>query len=165
MKIIREIVILVLCLAILPVVVLILVYLRGSWNSGVAFFTRELFSGGRGPGGTSLILWAELLTPYLAVQCLRAYLWSRQSLTGRKWANLYFSLLLLLLGAWSLWKCWDLFYFMYVLEDLPAELPQFFQVEGVNLLIGAVLVFLAIQRFRTFLDPARPHVHRQSPAP
>jgi hypothetical protein len=165
LKVIREIVIFALCLAIFPVVVLLLVYFSGSWNMGVAFFTRELFSGGRGPGGTSLMLWAKLLTPYLAVQGVRAYVWSGRSLVGRKWANLYFAGLLSLLGAWSLWQCWDLFYFMYALDDIPAELLQFFQLEGVNLVIGAASVFLAIQRFRTFLDPTRPPVHQQRTTP
>jgi hypothetical protein len=159
LKVIREIVILALCLAIFPGLVLALVYFRGSWNVGVAFLTREVFSGGQGPGGTSLILWAKLFVPYLAVQCVRAYAWSRRSLTGRKWGNLYFSFLLALLAAWSVWKCWDLFYFMYALDDIPGELMQFFRLEGTNLGIGAASLILAIQRFSVFLDPTKPSVH------
>ena len=162
LKVIGEIVIFVLCLAIFPVFVLALVYFSGSWNMGVAFFSRELFSGGRGPGGTSLMLWGKLLAPYLAVQGVRAYAWSLRSITGRKWANLYFSAILSLFGTWSLWKCWDLFYFMYALDDIQGELMQFFRLEGANLLIGLACVILAIQRFRIFLDPERSRTDSQN---
>jgi hypothetical protein len=54
-----------------------------------------------------------------------------------------------------LWRAWDLFYFMYALGDMPAELIQFFQLEGTDLLIAAGCSFLGAYCFSIFLDPRR----------
>jgi len=151
-KIFREILILAGCLALFPAAGVALLYWGGSLSAGVTFLAREAFAGGLGPGGLPWTLWAKFVSPYLIVQAIRAYYWSQRSLIGRKWANLYFSALLISLAAWSLWKSWDLLEFMYAMGDIPAELLQFVQLEAEDLLVGTVAMVLAARCFLTFLD-------------
>lgn len=151
--IIREIIVFTCCLLILPLVLIILV-LQGD-SSGVSqfFLSREMLAGGCGPGGTSLILWMKLVLPYLGVQAVRGYLWAKRSSIGRKWVNLYFTFLLASIGGWSFLQAWDLFYFMYALDDIPAEIPQFFELEGHNVIIAVASFVSAAYCFRIFVDP------------
>jgi hypothetical protein len=44
---------------------------------------------------------------------------------------------------------------MYALGDLPEELTQFFQLEGMSLLGFAMALLAALYCFRIFLDPRR----------
>jgi hypothetical protein len=151
----RELLIFVGALSIFPVVVVFVLFYSDSWTLGRAFLSRELLSGGIGPGGTTVTLWLRLVSPYLVIQSIRAYLWSQRSLKGKKWGNLYFALLMTGLGGWSLSQAWDLWYFMYALGDMPAELVQFVQLEASNLILGSGSLVLAVYCFRIFLDPTR----------
>jgi hypothetical protein len=153
--IVREILILLLSLAVFPAAVILLLAYNDSLNLGPAFFAHEMFVGGMGPGGTSLTLWVKLFSPYMVLQAIRGFLWSQRSLVGRRWANLYFSVLAASWAGSSLWRAWDLFYFMYALGDMPAELIQFFRLETTNLLISAGCGFLAVYCFSIFLDPRK----------
>jgi hypothetical protein len=153
--ILREIVILVLSLAVFPTTVILLLVYNDSLNLGPAYFAQELLAGGMGAAGTSITLWAKFFSPYLVLQAIRGFLWSQRSLAGRRWANLYYALLAATWAAVSLWRVWDLFYFMYALGDMPAELIQFFQLEGTDLLIAVGCGILAVYCFTIFLDPRR----------
>jgi hypothetical protein len=151
----REILILVLSLAVFPAAVVLLLAYNGFLNVGLTFLAHEMLLGGAGSGGTSISLWLKLLSPYLVVQVIRGFLWSQRSIAGRKWANLYFSVLATSASAWLAWEVWDLFYFMYALGDMPAELTQFFRLEAYNLLTLLCCLFLAVYCFAVFLDPRR----------
>jgi len=151
----REALILLGCLTIFPAVVILVLIHSGSLSTGMTYFAREIFAGDAGPGGISLSLWFKFLSPYLVVQSLRAYWWAQGSLTGRRWANLFFFLLLSIIGGWSFLQALDLFYFMYALGDMPAELIQFLELEASNLMIALGSLFLAIHCFRVFLNPQR----------
>ena len=153
--ILREIPVLVLSLAVFPTTVMLLLAYNDSLNVGLAFFQHEMIAGGIGPGGTSLTLWVKLFSPYLVLQAIRGFLWSQRSLVGRRWANLYFSVLAASWAGRSLWGAWDLFYFMYALGDMPAELIQFFRLEATDLLIFVACTLVAIYCFGIFLDPKR----------
>jgi hypothetical protein len=157
--ILREILILALSLAVFPVaVVILLLAYKDPLGMGSAFLAHEMIAGGIGPGGTSLTLWVKLFSPYMALQAIRGFLWSQRSLVGRRWANLYFSVLAASWAGRSLWEAWDLFYFMYALGDMPAELIQFFRLEATGLLTFVACALIAIYCFSIFLDPKRkPH--------
>lgn len=151
----REALILLGCLTIFPAIVVLVLIHSGSLNTGMTYFAREMFSGDTGPGGISLSLWFKFLSPYLVIQSLRAYWWAQGSLTGRRWANLFFFILLSIIGGWSFVQALDLLYFMYALGDIPAELFQFLNLESSNLIIALGSLFLAVHCFRVFLNPRR----------
>lgn len=152
---VRELLILIVSIGALPLIAVIYLIQNDSMNFELVFFIRQLLSGGGDIMGSSINLWFKVIAPYLIVQSIRALLWSKKSLTGTKWANLYFALLLTGLGGWSLKQAWDLFYLMYILGDVPGELMQFFKLEGHHLFIFLIAVFLGIHCFRTFLNPKR----------
>lgn len=149
--IVKEILILVGGLSIFPLVILVMLFYSDSWSLERAFLSRELMSGGSGPGGTSLTLWIRLITPYVVIQSVRMYLWAHRSLQGRKWGNLYFGAVTAAIGIWSFAQAWDLFYFMYALGDIPAELVQFAELEANNLLVGIGSFVIAGYCFYIFL--------------
>lgn len=153
--ILREIIILILSLAVLPVVVILYLVHTNSLNFGLVLLSREMISGGSGPLGGSLSLWARFLSPYLFVQTVRAFFWARRSEKGTRWANLYFALLLSCAAGWSFCEAWDLLYMMYALGDFPGELGQFLELEVNNLIIFVGAIFLAIRCIRTALNPKR----------
>jgi hypothetical protein len=151
----REIVVLILSLAVFPAIVLVLLSYSDSVETGMALLSRKLFSGGIGPWGTSLELWFRLITPYGIVQSIRAFRWSQRNEVGRRWANLYFSLVLGLLGTHAAWPPAELFSLMYAMGDVPAELVQLVEIEGINLLIALFSFSLALYCFTVFLNPER----------
>jgi hypothetical protein len=151
----REILILVVSLAVFPAAVILLLAYKDPLGMGSAFLAHEMIAGGIGPGGTSLTLWVKLFSPYLVLQAIRGFLWSQRSLVGRRWANLYFSILAAFWAGRSLWGAWDLFYFMYALGDIPAELIQFFRLEATDLLTFVACALIAIYCFGIFFDPKR----------
>jgi hypothetical protein len=154
--IVREILILIGCLTLFPAAVILLLVQTNSLEAALNFLGRGLFLGqALSPQGTLLLMWLKLISPYLIVQAIRAYLWGQRSMKGRRWANLYFVILLTAAGVWSLWKAWDLFYFMYALGDMPAELGQFIELEGTNLFIFLVCSILAVHCFSIFLRSER----------
>ena len=150
----RELAILIVSVGAPTAAILYLIH-ADSWNVGIQFLARQMLPGGGEISGSAITFWFKLFSPYLILQSIRALLWSKRSLTGARWANLYFALLLTGLGAWSLRQAWDLFSLMYILGDVPGELMQFFKLEGHHLLIFAGSVFLGIHCFRTFLNPKR----------
>ncbi len=152
---VRELLILIVSVGTLPLAAIVYLIQTDSMNFEMMFLSRYLLSGGGDVLGSSITFWFKVISPYLIVQTIRALLWSKKSLTGRRWANLYFALLLIGLGGWSLKQAWDLFFLMYILGDVPGELMQFFELEGYHLLIFLVTVFLGIHCFRVFLDPKR----------
>ena len=160
----REMVVLVISLATFPVLAVVLLLYTGSLES-----FGSLFSGGgidmrtMGPGGIPLALWARLLAPYIIVQAVRALRWSQRSNTGRRWANLYFSAVLTILGVWSSLQAWDLLYFMYAMGDMPHEFAQFLKLEASNLVVAAVSFALGAYCFCVFLDPGRRRANREAP--
>ena len=153
--VVRELIVLIVAVGALPAIVVLYLIHTDSWSWGILFLTRQMLPGGGEIVGSTITLWFKLFSPYLILQSIRALLWSKRSLTGAKWANLYFALLLTGLGGWSLLQAWDLFFLMYVLGDVPGQLMQFFELEGHHLAIFLVAVFLAIHCFRTFLNPKR----------
>ncbi len=151
----RELLILIVSVGTLPLIAIIYLIQTDSMNFELLFLIRQLLSGGSDIIGSPITFWFKVISPYLIVQSIRALLWSKKSLTGTKWANLYFALLLTGLGGWSLKQAWDLFFLMYILGDVPGELMQFFELEGHHLVIFLVAIFLGIHCFRTFLNPKR----------
>jgi ABC-type Fe3+-siderophore transport system permease subunit len=104
---------------------------------------------------TDPVVWVKVLSPYLVIQVLRAYRWSQRSVTGRRWANVYFVVLLTGLAARSLWSMWDLFSFMYAMGDIPGELGQFFSLERGSILIVVACSAIAAHCLRIVLRPKR----------
>lgn len=94
------------------------------------------------------VLWLKVLAPYLIIQVIRAYRWSQRSIRGRRWANIYFFALLTGLACWTIWRTWDMFFFMYSLGGIPAELGQFLSLEGFNILLFVASSLLAIHCLR-----------------
>jgi hypothetical protein len=148
----RETIVLCVSLALFPTAVILLLIHNDALSSGLMFLRRQLLSGGT-LSGSALELWIKIISPYLVIQAIRGFMWSHRSIVGRKWANLYFSALLAATSAWFLWHSWDLFYFMYALGDIPAELKQFVQLERDNLLGGLLAMGLSIYCFTVFLNP------------
>ena len=154
--ILREVVIFIGCLLLVPVALLILLALVDSPEAAQRFVNRVIFSVEVvGVAGTFLVLGIKLIAPYLIVQAIRGYLWSQKSRTGRKWANLYFSVLLAAVAVWAFWNAWDLFYFMTAMGDMPEELGQFVELSGMDVLVFAFCSFLSVHCFRVFLKPDR----------
>jgi len=151
----REVLVLGLCLALFPLAIIVFLVHGDSASAGVAAVLRGVFSRAWSAGSPSLGLAFQFIAPYLLVQCVRGVLWAQRSLTGRRWAHLYFAVLLTAAAVWSFSEAWDLFYFMYALGDMPGELIQFFELQGRNVLIVGGSVVLGIHSFRIFLDPTR----------
>ncbi|MBI5251182.1 MAG: hypothetical protein HY912_16965 [Desulfomonile tiedjei] len=160
----RECIVLCISLALFPAAVILLLLHNDALSTGLAFLRRLLFAGGS-LSETALDLWVKVISPYLVIQAIRAFIWSQKSIVGRKWANLYFAALLAAISAWFFSKAWDLLYFMYALGDIPDELKQFFQLEGDNILAGALSLALSIYCFSTFLNPRRGAKKKFDPEP
>lgn len=152
-RVVREIVILVACLALVPLAIVLLLIYTDSLQLRTAYASWEVLSGGVVAGGSALTLWLALLTPYLVVQAVRSFLWTQRSITGRKWGNLYFSFLSAAVAAWSFLEAWEFFSFMYRLGGIPGELMQFVELESHNILIFVICVFISLHCFIIFLNP------------
>lgn len=150
----RESIILCVSLALFPAAVILLLLHNDALGSGVAFLRRQMFSGGTFSENV-LDLWLKMISPYLLIQAIRGFIWSQKSIIGRKWANLLFAVVLAAISAWFFGKSWDLFYFMYVLGDIPAELNQFFRLERDNLVGGVLALALSVYCFVVFVNPYR----------
>jgi hypothetical protein len=152
--VIRELIIIVLSLSLFPVAVLLVLLHGEAVDTGLVFVFRYILSGG-GPMGSIWGMLFKVISPYIAVQAIRAFLWSQRSVEGRKWAYLYFCGLLVLLSGWFFYQAWDLFYFMYALGDIPGELEQFVQLEGENVVGSVLSAALSIYCFMVFRNPTR----------
>jgi len=156
--ILREIFIFAGSLFIFPAAVVLLMVQSESLDVALRVLSRGLFLGELvGLTRSIFAVGVKLVTPYIVIQAVRAHLWSRRSLSGRRWANIYFFALLTGIGVWSLWNAADLFYFMYALGDMPAELAEFVRIEGVDLLVSLASFLLAVRCFKIFLNP-RPRI-------
>lgn len=118
------------------------------------FDLRPLIAGELLAGGIHSI-WLFLLFPYIIIQAIRAFLWSEQSLTGRKWASLYFFVVLTGLASWGFLRAWDQFYFMWVLGDIPGQLMQFFELQYDSVFVFVFCALLAVRCARVVLDPEK----------
>jgi len=147
----REIIVLAVSLAVFPAVAAVLLYCTSSLGAGLAVFSHRLDLGTSGPGGIPLELWIRLVAPYVIVQAIRGYRWAQRSEIGRRLANLYYFVILTLLGARSLFEAWDLFYFMYAMGDMPAEIAQFVELDAVNLAIVLISFSLGFYCLHVFV--------------
>jgi hypothetical protein len=146
--IIREIVIFLISLTIFPLLILaLLAYKYGDVESGLI----TLY----GAAGRLSYFWLHLISPYLVIQAIRARAWSQRTLSGRKWAHLYFFILSAGVFWWAFYSVWDLFYFMYALGDIPAELKQLVEIEWRNIIISITALVVGCYSFMVFLDPTR----------
>ncbi len=153
--VIREFLILAGSFSILPALVLALLAQQHSWDMLLSSAVREVFSGRVFSDQPRIGLWVRILAPYILVQSIRAWYWSQRSTVGKRWAYLYFSVLFAGVACWSLSSAWDLFRFMSALGDMPAEIGQFFELEGSNLVIGLGAAFLTFHCARIFLNPSQ----------
>lgn len=151
----REILIALGCLSIVPLAIFIVVLGAEPSDPRLDVLLHRLVYGEITSQGPPLKLWFRLLTPYLLVQSIRAYWWSKQGYTPRRLANLYFAVILGVLGGWSFYHVWDLFYFMYALGDIPEAIPQLIKLESWNIAVFLITTFLAITCIRIFLDPTK----------
>ncbi len=151
--ILRELLVFVFTVSILPISVLFVLSRQHSLQGVLSGAFREMIFGSiysdRGPAE----LWVRLLAPYLFVQALRAWHWSQKSIAARRWAHLYLSVLFFGVCYWSLSAAWDLFYFMYALGDIPAEIGQFLNLRGSELLLGIGALILALHSLSIFFNP------------
>lgn len=154
--IVREIAIFFVGVSIFPGAILIL-FLRGEIGQAqLMTLARDLMSVDIMALWPMMSLIFKLITPYLIIQAIRAYRWSQKDITGLRFANLYYALMA---GAGVIWfwgQSWDLLYFMYAMDDLPAEIPQFINLEASNLLIGAFCLYFSIRCFRVYLYALEP---------
>jgi hypothetical protein len=159
----REILIFIGCLLIFPVAVIVLLIYGGSLDWGLMFIVQGVLPIGMvlSPE-TVFMVGSRLIAPYLMVQTLRALRWSQRSLTGRRWANLYFFGMLVTTGGWFFWQAWDLFYFMYALGDIPSELGQFLAIEGKSVVVFLGCMILGFYCFSIFLNPRRRHTESET---
>jgi hypothetical protein len=118
------------------------------------FDIRPLLAGEILSGGIHA-LWVFVLFPYIIIQTIRAFLWSERSLVGRKWASLYFVVVLTGLASWGFFRAWDQFYYMWVLGDMPGEIVQFLELQYVGVLVFVICALLAARCARIFLDPEK----------
>lgn len=159
--VLREILIFLVCVAILPTVVFVLLLHTDSPERIARLLIRVARGGGLSPVFDPVAIWIKVMAPYAVVQAIRAYLWSQRSVAGRRWANLYF-LAILLIGAGSAFiDAWDLLYLIYVVGDLPEDLAAFAELELKNIAVFVVCTTLAVYCARNVLNPARPRSSNQ----
>ncbi|MEW6530473.1 MAG: hypothetical protein AB1473_06540 [Thermodesulfobacteriota bacterium] len=152
-KIFRELAIFLACMALLPAFVFVTLLQRGILDEGLRAIGKALAGGGWSLDVSIIGILARWVAPYLIVQCIRAYVWSKTSPRARSLANLYYSVILASLAAWCFWKAWDVFYYMYALGDIPGQIAQFVEIEYQDLLLFVVTTILSIYCFAIFLDP------------
>ncbi len=154
--IVREIAIFVLSVSIFPGVLLIL-FLRGEIGQAqLMVLARELVSVDIMAPWPLVSFLGKIIVPYLIIQAVRAYNWSKKGVLGLRYANLYYAVLSFLAMIWFWGQSFDLLYFMYAMDDLPAEIPQFVNIESSNLLMGSIFLFFTIRCFRVYLYALEP---------
>jgi hypothetical protein len=154
-KVLREILIFLGCVSLVPAVAVAVLIQDGLVMHGLTVLFTKLIHGGLEHSGPDWGLWLKLISPYLAVQAVRAYGWSREDPRSRRWAHVYFLGLLVLIGSQAFRQAWDLFYFMWALGDIPQALPQFIEMEGFNVLVFLLCIAGAFFCLRVILNPRR----------
>ncbi len=147
----KELVILVGCLMLWPIALGVVTAKADGYLPNISYVITQILAALVAPGVNWFTIVALIMAPYVAIQTIRVFRWSRRSAVGRKWAALYFFVLFTICGSWFGWRAWDLFYFMYALGDMPDEIVQFFQIEGSSLLWFMVCVVLALVSLVKFI--------------
>lgn len=156
LRIVKEFFILLACVAAIPALATVSLMFTESVRSVGAFTLKETLATVTPVFKNFMkMFWLELLAFYAFVQAIRAHIWSRRSLFGRKWAHLYYAVLFGAVAWWGFAKFWDLFTFMVALGDIPREARQLFEIEGLHFVIALVSAFLAWRCLRVFRDPTR----------
>jgi hypothetical protein len=140
------------CLALFPTVLLVVFSQAETLSGALRILAKGFFSPNMGHGPMKVAaLWVKVITPYLVVQAWRAHGWSRSGGAGKKWANLYFSVLGAAASVWFFLRIWEMLAFMHALGDLPSEVAAFLQMEGVNTALCALSAALSVYCFAVFL--------------
>ncbi len=151
----REILIFVLSVAVIPAALSAVRLHEGSLGPDLSRLIAGMVIGGTSPGVAWLAILFIILGPYLIIQGFRGLRWAGRSVQGKRWTNLYFSAVFFSGAAWALLQAWDLYAFMCAMGDIPEELIQFVEIEGLNVLIFIVGTSIGILCLRVFLDPSR----------
>ncbi len=153
--VLREILIFLMCAAILPAVVFVLLLQTESAERVIQLLIRVVAGPGLSPLFDPFAILMKIMAPYAVVQAIRAHFWSQRSLTGRRWANLYFVVILLVGAGWAFVDAWDLLYLIYAVGDLPEGLPAFIELEFTNVSVFVVCIALAVYCAIQVASPAR----------
>ena len=151
--VLREILIFVVCAAILPAVVFVLLLQTDSPERVARLFLRVVAGAGLSPLVDPFAIWMKVLAPYAVVQAIRAHLWSQRSVAGRRWASLYFLAILLVGAGLAFMDAWELLYLIYIVGDLPEGLGAFIELEIVNVAVFVVCIALAVYCARNVINP------------
>lgn len=152
----REIAIFIASVSIFPGAILIL-FLRGEIGQAQLMgLARELMSVDIIGFWPLISLLMKVVAPYLIIQAMRAYKWSQSGITGLRYANLFYASLTMGAVIWFWSQSLELLYFMHAMDDLPAEIPQFVNMEASNLLIGGISLYLSIRCFKVYLYALEP---------
>lgn len=157
--VIREILIFLVCAAILPAVVFVLLLQTDSPERIVRLLLRVVGGTGLSPLVDPFAIWMKVLAPYAVVQAIRAHLWSQRSVAGRRWANLFFLILLLVGAGMAFVDAWEILYLIYIVGDLPEGLGAFLELEYVNVSVFVACTALAVYCALNVINPRR----RQTP--
>ena len=151
-KIIWEICVLIFSLSLAPAVIIAILIREDAFWQGFQFFVSRTLVGDPFPEASYAVIMFKWISPYLIIQAIRAFMWSKTSLKAKRWANLYFATILGLISMWSLYVASDTFCFMYALGDMPTEFMQFVELESQNLLLFVVSFVIALYCFTVFLN-------------
>jgi hypothetical protein len=158
----RELAILIGALLIWPILLGLVTAGNDGYLPNISYILTRIIASLSMPGVEWLTVAALIIAPYLTIQAIRAFRWSRESVLGRRMANLYFAALLGACAFWFAWKAWDLLYFMYMLGDLPEELGQFVEIEGPGVVMAILATVMAVYCFVRFLRPRAGAQERQT---
>jgi hypothetical protein len=161
--VIKEILIFVATLGVVPVSLMLLWIYDGSVGNDLRALLTILLQGRGGAEGARTAFAFIVISPYLILQAMRGYAWAGRSVQGRRWAYLYFSVLFFAAGTWAFGLAWDMFYFMYALGGIPSGLGQFVRLEAAHLAELLVAFSLSGYCFTIFLNPARTSGTAQAP--
>jgi hypothetical protein len=150
---VRELAIFIGALMVWPLVLGVITAREDSYIPNISYILTRLIASLTAPGLEWFTIAALLISPYLAIQTVRAFRWSKRSLFGRKWANLYFSALFAACATWFAWRAWDLLYFMYMLGDFPEEIWQFVEIEGAGVVLSILSIIMFGVCLHRFFNP------------
>ncbi len=140
----REIAIFLALLPIIPVILFVAMLKTNTADTAWHILTLAMTGKRSLPTYSPIAFWAKVLSPYLLLQAVRAFIWSHASISARRWAYAYFTAIPLAVGIWEFMDVWELFYLMYALGDVPGELHQLVHIEGDNLVTSGLCFALAV---------------------